>query len=392
MMLREEFKKVFRSPLKWVLAAVLLLNWMMILVNYLEFSRQVGNVKEYNRFAGQYEGALDLELAEQCRENLLQGSYSDHDGAMKESTIESGEGGQAYFYSDYWMAGEYWRAWNQIEGESENRPVSYEGLKKYLNNESNKEDPVYPIYELELSMLEKTGAPNYFYNIVGIKKITSMVTGGALSLFSVLIGMIVAAGSLFSIETSSNMGGILLSSKNGRKEIMKKKMAVAEIVMLLWVSVYYWISVLLNLLLYGNLEDLAVPLNAVNSFYMSPYALTVGQYLVIAYLFYLAGVFATTAIFSIIFVAVQNTILSIGVSLLFFLIPLFLPANGIFGTVGILFPNISMQANMLFQDMQAIAVLGKPVLLCCIAPVVSIVIGVVMCLLVPGIYLKRNLE
>lgn len=391
-MLKEEIKKLFRSPLKWVLIAILLLNWIIVLVNYIDFIHRVGGVKNYNSFADQYEGTLDLEFAEQCRQNLLQGNYAESDGAMRESTIDSGQGKLAYFYSDYWMGSEYWKAWNQVEGESENRPVSYEGLKKYLNNEKNKDDPVYPVKELEFYMLSKTGAPNYFYNIVGIEKITSTVTGGALSLFSVMIGIIVVAGSLFSTETSSNMNGIILSAKNGREEIIKKKMAAAEIAMLLWTSVYYWISVLLNLLLYDNLGNLSVPLNAVSSFYRSPYSLTVEQYLVVAYLFYLVGVFATTAVFSVIFVAIQNIILSIGVSLLIFLIPLFFPPNGIFGTIAILFPNISMQANMLFQEMQAVAVWEKPVLLCYIAPVVSILIGIVMCLLNPIIYLKRNIE
>ena len=58
--LQEEVKKILRSPLKWVLCAVLLLNIFIILINYFEFKKQVGDVKAYNVFANQYEGELEI--------------------------------------------------------------------------------------------------------------------------------------------------------------------------------------------------------------------------------------------------------------------------------------------------------------------------------------------
>lgn len=391
-MIKEELKKFFRSSLKWVLLIVFLLNLAIIYIDYIEFKNQVGNVKEYNKFADSYEGKLDIQFANQCRKNSLQGNYADQDGDIKESTIENGHGKLAYFYSDYWMCSEYYKAWLNVNGETDNNPISYNTLKKYVSDSGNKDDPLYPVKKLEYDMLGKVGAPNYYYNIVGIKKIMVSITGGMISFFSIMLVLIVIAASVFSIENSSNMNSIILTSKNGRTRIMRAKMLVAQIISLFWISVYYWVSILLNLLLYDNCEKLSLPLNAVGSFYMSPYSLNIGQYLIIGYLFYFVGAFAIMGIFSVITVAVKNIVLSLGISLLIFLVPLFLPTNGMFGTIGILFPNISMQANQLFQNMQAIIVAGKSVLICYIAPIISLIIGIIMNILLPHVYLKVSIS
>jgi len=391
-MIKEELKKFFRSSLKWVLLIVFLLNLAIICIDYKEFKSQVGDIKEYNKLADSYEGKLDIQFVDQCRKNSLQENYADQDGNVKESTIKNGQGKLAYFYSDYWMHGEYYKAWLNINGETDNNPISYNALKKYVNNSENKDEVLYPIKKLEYKMLDKIGAPNYYYNIVGIKKIMNSITGGMISFFSIMLVVTVTVASVFSIENISNMNGIILTSINGRKRIIRAKMIVVQLISIFWVSVYYWVSVWLNLLLYDNCEKLSLPLNSIGSFYMSPYFLNIGQYLIIGYLFYLVGTFAIIGIFSVISVAIKNIVVSLGISLLIFLVPLFLPTSGLFGTIGILCPNISMQANQLFQNMQAINIAGKPVLLCYIAPFISLIIGIIMNILVFHVYLKRNIE
>lgn len=391
-MFQEELKKIFRGPLKWALILVFMLNIAIIFINYFEFRHQVGNVKKYNEFADQYEGVLDQVFAEQCKNNVSGNMGIDKDGDMDDSAIDWGQRGRLYFYSDYWMSSEAYKAWNKVEGEPESKPVSYEGIKKYLDYDGNRNDPVYPIKEMEFQMLSKTGAPNYYYNIVGIKNIVRTLTGGMISFFLIIIVLILIVSSAFSVENSSNMSSIILTAANGRKEILKAKIAVVQLTSWIWISLYYWVCVVLYLLLFDNFGKLSVPLNAVDSFYKSPYNMKIWQFLVIGYLFYIIGGFAITAFLSVLAVVIKSPILNFGVGILILLFPLFIPSNGMFGTIGVLFPDMSMQANTLFQDMQAVNFLGKPILLCYVAPIVSLAIGIFMCAIHYKVYIKGSIE
>lgn len=89
---------------------------------------------------------------------------------------------------------------------------------------------------------------------------------------------------------------------------------------------------------------------------------------------------------------IKSPILNFGVGILILLFPLFIPSNGMLGTIGILFPDMSMQANTLFQDMQAVIFLGKPILLCYVAPIVSLAIGIFMCAIHYKVYIKGSIE
>lgn len=391
-MFQEEVKKILRSPLKWVLCAVLLLNIFIILINYFEFKKQVGDVKAYNVFANQYEGELDNSLAEQFQNELSTHNYADADGKISDAFIESESAAKAYFYADYCMQNEYRKAWKHIEGESEQFPVSYDGIEAYIQNTNKKGEKIFPIMEKEYFMLKKVGAPNTYYNMVGINKITRLLTGGIISFFSIMIAIVVIVNASFSIENSSNMISIILSTSNGRKRILHSKIIVVQIVSFLWISIYYWIGILLNLVLYDNFDKLSAPLNNVSSFYMSPYDVTIGKFFLICYVLYVIGGFAITSIFSVLSLGIKNIVMNFGVSLVGYMFPLFLPTNGVGGTIAVLCPNMSMQANMLFQEMQAINIGGNVVMLWLIAPVVSVLLGCIMYFMSYRIYLKCNIE
>ena len=389
-MFKEEIKKALRSPMKWILCALILLNVLIIIIDFIDIKSQVGDIKTYNDFVRQYEGEYDVELIRKIQKETE--NYRNGDGVISEVTTDVRDAGKDYFYSDYCLKNEYRETWKHVEGETEQYPVSYDGIEEYVKNPKNKKENLYPIIKKEFQMLSVIGAPNKYYNMIGINKITGLLTGGFVSFISIMIAVIVIVNATFSIENSSGMISIILSTPNGRGKLLRSKLIVVQLMTFVWITLYFWVCVILDLVLYDKFDKLALPLNNINSFYMSPYNITIGQFFVISYLLYVVGGFSIASIFSVLSLSIKNAVMNFGIGLVGYMLPLFLPTNGTGGTIALLFPNMSMQANMLFQEMQAVNIGGNVLMLFVIAPIISIVIGLLLYNISYKVYIKSNIE
>ncbi|GLB28466.1 membrane protein [Lacrimispora amygdalina] len=139
--------------------------------------------------------------------------------------------------------------------------------------------------------------------------------GGYMSLFLLFIPLAFIIAPVFSVEASTGMDNIVLSSMHGRKKIVTAKLAAVVITSLVSVLVYLVATFLANALALGSFTGATAALSSVTAFARTPFAMSVWQFAIVAavWMLFMGVVFGIVTAF--ISSKMKNQMSSFGIAL-----------------------------------------------------------------------------
>ena len=146
----------------------------------------------------------------------------------------------------------------------------------------------------------------------------------------------------------------------------------------LWATIYYFSITFLTIIVFGNVGALYIPINYIACLCFCSVPISVGQYLLIAYLLLLITSTFMTACIVIIYSKVKKIIVGLGIGLALIFIPMFVPKNGNMGKVFCILPSVFSNTSLIVGENLKLECLGTEISIlglgCIILPIGTVLI------------------
>ncbi len=298
---KEEIRKVLRSRMTIiVILLIMVIQISAIISGYIETGNKCGGMSEYNAYAKNYNGTMDLDIV----------SDEDIQKMNSDAYHRTGNTKEEFFYEQYLAAVV--------------RSMSYADE----NDQQN--------------------APRY-YNALGINYLVQNLTSLVSTIFAFL-ALIILLHSIFFKDVENGMDRIIYSSYRGRKEIVMSKFLAGIILGLSWMTIYYFVIGFLTITIYGDWDLLLIRINCIPCLSDCNAGITVLGYLLLGYALLMVAATLMTACLMLVFSRVTKPFWGIGIGLLLVILPMFIPKNGNIGKLFCLIPSVFGSAQLIVGE------------------------------------------
>ncbi|MBW9155486.1 ABC transporter permease subunit [Clostridium tagluense] len=381
-----EMRKLFCSKITIItVMLVLIINIGSALSDAHTWRKYIGDVDIYNKMLQPYAGKLDKKLASKIK--TLPGSSEGYDTS---SSLSYEQRRKKSFEESYYYATEEARTWNFNKYENPDKPYSVTGLSNLcsaLESRGEKDSYLYSDTLKNLNLLKATKEPGY-YNTTGWGAVFRYLVDFPTVIF-ISIVLIMVIGPIFSNEKKNNMEKIILSTKMGLRKIVSAKIIASLVFTIAWVTLFYVVMCLVNIIPYGALIRGNIPLNSLDGYLFTPYNLTVIQALGIIYLITILSAWTLAIIFCLISSLSKKNFTSIVCALVFVIVPMYIKDDGEIAKALILFPSIIMSGKAPFKGYISFDIMNTPVMYPTVAVIVLIITLLVAILLTFKAYSRK---
>ncbi|GMQ60289.1 hypothetical protein AN1V17_46890 [Vallitalea sediminicola] len=240
--------------------------------------------------------------------------------------------------------------------------IEKNSLKGNLNDILNKSTFDYRNTKLQYKMFNEIPRP-YIFNEHGWNEVAHYTTQSGMLYVCILI--ILGISTAVTSEYSTYMDSIIKSSRKGKKQFITAKIYAAliyTIIVSLIFTIFNSIPYLMALDTYGY----DIPIQNIYDFMLSPYSLTIGQYLVVQFLVHLAGAIIFSLIVLLVSTLCRSMLTSIFLSSSIWALPLVIEQytyvdGNTPGIIDFSLTNI-IKAAPLFRTYKTYNILGYPIL------------------------------
>ncbi|MCM1088481.1 MAG: hypothetical protein NC419_10010 [Muribaculaceae bacterium] len=311
----QEMKKIVSD--KKNVAFVILFVLLQISVfgsAYHKWSDKVGDIGNYNLLADEWNGTIDWS---QIDDGII--DSLNHDSSLAMQLLDGDT--HSVWEFEYHCAAARNQAW--------------QAQKAGLAIERNDSD------KMQYRMLEHVGEPGYA-NCAGLNAFNQNIPGTVSAVLSSIF-IIFVVSPLFTKEKSCHMDAVITASYSGKRKNVFLKMAAVYLCMSIFAVMYYVGFLLLYLAVFGNWKALSMPVNTIATLYMSPYSLSVMEYLVFGLLRFWLGVMTSVTIACALSMNGKKNIGNMIKNFIVLFLPMALPRFGAMAKIGALFPVFAMQ-------------------------------------------------
>ncbi len=324
-LLKQEYKKIFKSWVPMLVFILFVIGFIMVFMYWFDFNKTVQSTVDYNLYAEQFEGPLDMEFVQECEDfyfnyQQIYSKYKLDPNTLKEKYIEL-ELKNKYYIS--YLTSEMWLS---FDNETTIDNMSVTARKKIVaemqaNGMENSRE--FKNAQKSIENLDALGQPAYFYNVNGAKCIFFGTLGIPNILFVFCFIIVVICSSSFSGEYRKNMNSIISTSKLGWNHIIVIKCFVSISLVFLCATLFYMIFSLGTLCMFDNFSSLNKPIQALGDLLSwCPYNITIKEALVQGYFSFISGSLAISAMLCMISACFKNILSSAVASVIFMYLPL----------------------------------------------------------------------
>lgn len=345
-LVEQELKKILRAKMVWIACALILLVQVIgILVENKEFRKECGgDITAYNIYANGYNDTLI-------------------EGVVSESTIDE-------YSADETSEDIEHEDWYGIE-----KCFEREYYKAILRNKA----------------LNIKGRTIVFWNNKGINTLVQALFG-IISGISIALGLIFAAFCLIFKDKENEMDRVIYSSYIGRKEIIQAKALAILLFLLIWVSIYYWILVIVSVFSYGNVLALEAPIWSVACLSQTAYDMSTWSFLLVGYIMFIAsGIFVSMCILLIVSV-IKGAAGAFGACLAMLFLSMIMPKNGRVAMMISTWTPLYTYTHLLVDGVPSMLIIGGTVFGLCIEVVALLLSALLVYLLFKKVFWNGRIE
>jgi ABC-type transport system involved in multi-copper enzyme maturation permease subunit len=288
----------------------------------------VGSGEAYNTYsamANSAAGSLNQETAAAAISNYdaLKERYGDNEEMIYYGTSNDPE---MKFYVDYASfvgnVGEYY---NGSPSDSLTAPYGVNVLRENLE-ELQTNTFEYRSTKNQLDKEVSLGEPKFANTIEWANLFTNW--GDTLMLFLLFIPLIFIISSVFSVEASTGMDNLILSSRHGRRKIVTAKLGAVVVTTLAIIGTYLLATFVCGFLSIGTLEGAGAALRSIPAYVRAPFGFANWQFAIVSALWVLLSGVTFTLIVSFISSRLKSQIAVCGVSLIVLFLNIAIAALG----------------------------------------------------------------
>lgn len=281
---RFEIKKLLVNKKTLIMLAALFVLYAAtgFLTSYFGFGSQ-SNYAVYQELADTYTGPVDAEQAAISTEisDATKERYGNDDEALTEAGAADPVLKFNMDYADYARyVDEYY---NGASTDATSNPYGVNVLQNKVNSMEQSGDTSSFEYRETVQQLDaeiSLGEP-VFANTSLWDNLFDL-WGGYMSLFVLFIPLAFIIAPVFSVEASTGMDNIVLSSMHGRKKIVTAKLASVVITSAVLVLIYLAATFFANFLAIGSFTGVTAALRSVATFVRTPFSMSVWQFAIVS--------------------------------------------------------------------------------------------------------------
>ncbi|MFZ7132487.1 MAG: hypothetical protein ACOWWR_09050 [Eubacteriales bacterium] len=382
---RHELYKIFSR--KSIILIFVLFIGLYVLFTKGDIERTIKYNSIPEKYSSEFQGALTQEKIDKAVE--FKEMVEDEDGEYREWFSEENGAIQGSRMTEegrilYSVSEEVAHA-QLLKEDLNNRIIDLEKTLGALQSSYN-----YRRNLLEYNMLRDLKEPGIYFSEAWKKIIDFINTLGL-----VFVGGLVLFGvaPIFSDEYTSNMDGIILSTKNGKKKLVTAKITAAILYIILVSVAFAAINFLVSICAFG-ISGWSDPIQSITKYIRSPYLLSTLQYHLIQLLFQTAGGIALGLFTLAISVITRHSLIPFFIGGGIFAFPelaeSFIGDTGLLKTLTNFSYTIVMKVEALFMNFRAFNVLGFPVLYPVLAVVVMLLLSLTTVIFIYNVFRRHQ--
>jgi ABC-type transport system involved in multi-copper enzyme maturation permease subunit len=184
----------------------------------------------------------------------------------------------------------------QMEQDGQSKTFEYRSAKNQLNKET------------------ALGEPQFANTVQWANLFTNW--GDTLMLFLLFVPLIFILSPVFSVEASTGMDNLILSSRNGRRKIVTAKLGAAVVTTLAIIGTYILATFIAGFIAVGSFAGIDAAIRSIPDYVRAPFGFSNGQFAVVSALWVLLSGTTFALIVSFISSRLKSQIAVCGVSLL----------------------------------------------------------------------------
>jgi ABC-type transport system involved in multi-copper enzyme maturation permease subunit len=315
---RFELRKLLLNKKTLIIWAVLLAVYAAVGFGTSYFL--VGSGEAYDTYAGLANpaaGPLDSKLADEAIESYeaAKARYGDNEEMLYYSTSSDPV---LKFQIDYaHFAGYVNEYYNGAVSDSLFQPYGINVLQNQLEQMTLNGQTKTFEYRSVKNQLDKEvslGEPRFANTIEWSNLFTNW--GDTLMLFLLFIPLLFILSPVFSVEASTGMDNLILSSRNGRRKIVTAKLCAAAVTALAILGTYLIATFVSGFLAIGTFEGAGAAIRSIPNYVRAPFGFSNGQFAIISALWVLLAGVTFALIVSFISSRMKSQIAVCGVSLI----------------------------------------------------------------------------